>query len=124
MMEDFSYFIHEEVFILGDSKQAPEHTDLAPVGVAGATNELEDQKLLKAILNAIKIDPAKAKISNQPNDSCSIWIDFGGIPQEDLFQVKEFEGYKVIASPTLQELRNTPQLKANLWKILQSHFDI
>lgn len=143
-MEDFSQFITEEIFLIDDSEKgrAPEQTppaskdeikekvaeplatyqpeQVAELGVVNNSQDPEDQKLLNAILGAIKADVEAVKKNDQADASAKKWMDFTA----GQIGIAETENGIIISSYSLEELRNSTEQKGKLWAILKSHFDI
>ena len=134
-MEDFSKFIHEEIFILNEeiavaqslNRQTPEACKLAVI--TGDISE-EENLLLKNILSALKLDEKDIlKVSEVMNGKCSKWLIFGASYQIESRILTSYQPIKigestfVLAQP-LSVLRESQEEKQKLWNSLKSLFGI
>ena len=149
-MEDFSQFIHEEIFLVGETpvKTKPQESladspttknDPAPVaiveepkvqeathkvGIVSGENSVEEEALLSAILGAVKVNPVQVIRASKPDVRSEFWIDFSPRPDGQYFQVEKTSFGQVVPSCPLSELTVSKEQKGKLWLILKAHFDI
>jgi len=135
MMEDFSNFIHEELFILSEessptqttSPSLQENIEYKLAVIAGEMSE-EENILLGNILSALKLDEQDIfKTSEVIDGKSDRWLIFG-----ESFELKSvhLEFYRptkignrtfVLAQP-LTILRESQNEKQNLWSSLKELF--
>ena len=137
MMEDFSNFIHEELFILKEESSPAQTTSPSPqeniehklAVIAGEISE-EENILLGNILSALKLDEKDIFKANEVIDGKSDkWLIFGESYEMESVHLEFYKPTKignstfVLAQP-LTILYESQNEKQNLWSSLKELFGI
>ena len=119
-MNDFSHFIHEEIFLLNEDSKLHEQ---AEIGIIYNSTDSEEIKLLHAILHGINVNPNKVIEADTLTQDAAFWLDFTA-KKDTWFTVLDKGRFKVIGSPSLGELQVSTDLKRELWNNLRVCFNI
>ncbi len=138
-MEDFSSFIHEELFLIDapsvkvqadDSKGAEANQEVSGcrLGIISIDENEEDRQLLEKILSAISVQKNEVFFNESIDSRIGTWLVFSetlSFIDETIqhFSISEVNGTILITSKSLKTLRNSIEDKGKLWGLLKGHFN-
>jgi hypothetical protein len=129
-MENWSTFIHEELFLIDGSKQATtKASSVFELGVIANNPTPEEETLLAGILKATQLDPQSVYRSHSMDSVAKTWLIFDDkldIKGDIHLPLKKFtEGNSVvILAYPLSTLRSSQEEKGKLWGILKDYFNL
>jgi len=131
-MENLSYFIHEELFVVDAGKQhnqvAVEKPKYTLSVIANSANE-KDVELLHDILRATKIDPALISFQPEINETSDRWLIFSEklhAGDNRLIPTKKvvINAKIVFLARPLKVLHGSKTDKGALWILLKEEFGL